>query len=47
MRDLLDFLDTSGPYLLRLLYRATLREDVAEDLLQERPIRLAPCAARL
>ncbi len=35
MRDLLDFLDISGPYLLRLLYRVTLREDVAEDLLQE------------
>jgi RNA polymerase sigma-70 factor (ECF subfamily) len=35
VRDLFDFLDTCGPYLLRLLYRVTLREDVAEDLLQE------------
>jgi RNA polymerase sigma-70 factor (ECF subfamily) len=35
VRELLDFLDVSGPYLLRLLYRVTLREDVAEDLLQE------------
>lgn len=35
MRDVLDLLDTSGPYLLRLLYRVTLSEDAAEDLFQE------------
>lgn len=35
MKDLLQLLDSSGPYLFRLLYRVTLREDVAEDLLQE------------
>ncbi len=35
MTDLLDFFESRGPYLLRLLYRVTLREDVAEDLLQE------------
>ncbi len=44
MRDLLDFLDTSGPYLLRLLYRVTLRADVAEDLFQELFLRLQASA---
>jgi RNA polymerase sigma-70 factor (ECF subfamily) len=35
VKDILDLLDSSGPYLFRLLHRVTLREDVAEDLLQE------------
>ena len=34
-RQALDLLDTHGPQLFRLLYRLTLRHDVAEDLLQE------------
>ncbi len=35
MKELLQLLDSSGPYLFRLLHRLTLREDVADDLLQE------------
>jgi RNA polymerase sigma factor (sigma-70 family) len=33
--ELLDLLECHGRYLFRLLHRVTLREDVAEDLLQE------------
>ena len=35
MEDLLGLLDASGPRLFRLLKRLTLREDVAEVLMQE------------
>lgn len=38
--ELPDLLDCHGPYLFRLLHRVTLREDVAEDLLQDLFLRL-------
>jgi RNA polymerase sigma-70 factor, ECF subfamily len=40
-RDILDLLERDGPKLHRLLYRLTLREDAAEELLQDLVVRLA------
>lgn len=43
-RELLELLDSSGVSLYALLTRITLREDVAEELMQELFIKLSNCA---
>ncbi len=44
LTELIEFLDAHGSTLLKLLYRVTLREDVAEDLLQELFLKLKASA---
>ena len=39
-KELLELLETSGPHLMALLTKLTLREDVAEELMQDLFVKL-------